>query len=224
MLTVAVHIWGTKYGPDYVARLASGVHRHLKQPHRFVAISDRAELVPPTIERIELEDRALTDVKGCFVRLKMFDPEWQRRHGMTGRIVSLDLDDIITGPLDPLFDRPENFVIFQGANAANPCPYNGSVFMVRAGAHPEVWKDFSIAAAQSIPRHDFPDDQGWLWHKIPNAAGWKAGPQSGVYGFQKPGWPKGTALPPDARLVAFFGWRDPSKFIQLDWVKKNWAA
>lgn len=224
MLTVTVHVWGTKYGLEYVARLAAGVRRHLQQPHRFVVITDNAALVPEGIEHIAIEDPGLLEVKGCFVRLRLFDPDWQIRHGMTERIVSLDLDDVITGPLDVLFNRPENFVIFQGANAANPCPYNGSVFMLRAGAHPEVWKDFSLDAAQSIPRHDFPDDQGWLWHKVPDAAAWKVGAQSGIYGFQKPGWPNGTDLPKDVRIVAFFGWRDPSKFTHLEWVRKNWIA
>jgi len=85
-----------------------------------------------------------------------------------------------------------------------------------------VWRDFSLKNAELAPKHEFPDDQGWLWYKIPDAAGWKVGPASGVYGFQKPKWPKGDALPKDARIVAFFGWRDPSKFTHLDWVKANW--
>jgi hypothetical protein len=138
--------------------------------------------------------------------------------------VCIDLDTVITGPLDGLFDRPENFIILQGANASNPCPFNGSLMMLRAGARPDVWRDFSLKAAGSVPFFEFPDDQGWLWHKIPDAAGWKAGSESGVYAFQKPGWPKDDRLPADAKIVAFPGWRDPSKFANEPWVRQHWAA
>jgi hypothetical protein len=136
----------------------------------------------------------------------------------------MDLDSVVTGTLDPLFVRAETFMILQGANAANPCPFNGSLMMLRAGWHDEVWTDFDLVKANAVPKYEFPDDQGWLYHKLPNAAGWKVGPQSGVYAFQKPGWPKGEALPKDSRLVVFPGWRSPEKFKHLPWVQQNWAA
>lgn len=163
-------------------------------------------------------------VDGCFCRLRIFDREWQVARGIKpgDRLVNMDLDTVITGPLDPLFNRAETFMILQGANAANPCPFNGSLMMLRAGAHPEVWSDFSLEKARQIPFYEFPDDQGWLHHKLPKAPGWKVGAQSGVYAFQKPGWPKGEALPSDARMVVFPGWRSPEKFKHLQWIKDNW--
>ncbi len=153
----------------------------------------------------------------------MFDPEWQKAAKIEGHLVNLDLDTVVTGELDPVFNRDEDFAILQGANAANPCPYNGSMFMLRAGAHPEVWSEFSLEAARKVPFYEFPDDQGWIWHKIPNAAGWKAG-QNGVYAFQKPGWPKGENIPSDARIVFFPGKRDPSQFTRLGWIRENWSV
>ncbi len=212
MLNICVWRWGQKYPGHYVERLKAGLARHLKQEFKFGVFAPDAE------------DEYLTKVPGCFCRLRMFDPDWQRRHGLEGRIVSIDLDCVITGPLDELFDRPESFVILRGGNASNPCPFNGSMFMLRAGEHADVWRDFSLKNASQIPFHEFPDDQGWLAHRLPQAAGWAVGPESGVYCFQKPGWPVGEGLPNDAKLVAFPGWRDPSRFTHLDWVKTNWAA
>lgn len=209
-LTVCTWRWGGKYAGHYVERLKAGVARHLKQEYKFAVFAPRAE------------DEYLTKIPGCFARLRMFDPQWQADHKIEGRLVCLDLDTVITGPLDPLFDRPEPYVILHGGNASNPCPYNGSMSMLRTGAHPEVWKDFSLKRAGEVKFFEFPDDQGWLADRIPNAAGWKVGSESGVYCFQKPGWPKGNDLPADARIVAFPGWRDPSKFTHLDWVKENW--
>jgi len=209
-LTVATWIWGKKYNGQYIARLKRGLQRGLKQPHRFVLF----EPWPG--------DEAL--FAGCFVRLRMFNPSFQRYWGIAAgvRVVCVDLDVIITGELDPLFDRPESFCILTGANAANPCPYNGSLIMFRAGAHWDLWQDFSLEEAAKIPKYEFPDDQGWIAARLPNAAGWKAGSASGVYAFKKPGWPKGDALPGDARMVCFPGARDPSQFTHLSWVKEYW--
>jgi hypothetical protein len=210
-LNVVVWSWGTKYGREYVERLFAGVHRHLARPFM------------PWVFHPNEADHHLTQIPGCFARLRMFDPAFQRHHGLKGRVVCLDLDAIVTGPLDQVFDRDEDFVILQGANASNPCPYNGSLMSFRVGAHPDIWEDFSLDAVKASPKHEFHDDQGWYWHKISDAAGWTAGPESGVYAFQKPGWPKGEKLPEDASLVVLPGWRDPAKFTHLDWVKEHWA-
>jgi hypothetical protein len=214
MITICTWLWGNKYTVKDVAKLRSGVERHLKQPHRFIVISDQFRDAYPIL------DTHL--YAGCFARLRLFDPRFQESVGVEDRIVVMDLDSIVTGPLDVLFDRPDNFMTLTGVNAANPCPYNGSVWMLRAGYRPDVWHDFSLEAAEHVPYYEFPDDQAWLAHKIPNVVGWKAGSQSGIYGFQKPGWPKGKDLPHDARLVVFPGWRAPSKFTHLPWVKEHW--
>jgi hypothetical protein len=213
-LIVSTWVWGSKYGPDYVEKLRAGVARHLKLHHEFRVFT------PPPL------DEYLTKEKGCFARLRAFDPEWQASQGIRpgDRIVCMDLDLIITGPLDDLFDRPEPFVILQGANAVNPCPFNGSLWMIEAGYRPDVWGEFSLELAAKVLFHEFPDDQAWMADMIPDAAGWQCGQESGVYAFQKRGWPKGEALPKDARIVCFPGWRDPSQYVRLDWVKEHWRA
>jgi hypothetical protein len=211
MLIVSTWLWGTKYGVSDVRRLRSGLARHLKQTFRF-------EVFKPAPE-----DEFLTRIPGCLARMRMFDPAWQARYAIEDRLVCVDLDVVVTGELDSIFDRSEPFVILGGANAANPCPFNGSLMMLRPGYRPDVWKDFSIDAARQAPFYEFPDDQGWLHHKIPDAATWQAGPESGIFAFKKPGWPKGDDLPTDARLVVFPGWRSPEKFQHLDWVRKHWA-
>jgi hypothetical protein len=201
--------------------LFAGVRRNLRQPARFVAVGE-LEVFLDGVESVPIPDIGLTKVKGCYARLRMFDPEWQRQHGFDGRIVCIDLDTVITGPLDPLFDRPEPFVIMQGGNASNPCPYNGALMMLRAGAHADVWRDFSVDAAARVPFHEYPDDQGWIANKVPGAAGWRCGEASGVYVFRKPGWPKGSDnMPLGARLVTFIN-RTPGQLIHLDWVKHHW--
>lgn len=227
-LWITTHCWGQRYGREYVNRLSAGVRRNLRTAHRFVVIADGAANrgFIQTAWEIPKQDFPLLTERGCFCRLRMFSPDWQASHGIKpgDRIVSLDLDMVITGRLEPLFDREESFVILQGANAANPCPFNGSVFMLRAGTHSEIWSEFSLDAAKKTKFHTFPDDQGWLWDRIPKAAGWQVGPTSGIFGFQKPGWPGGDELPSSARIVSFFGKRDPAQFVKLPWVRKYWLG
>jgi hypothetical protein len=222
-LVICTWLWGEKYGPDYVRKLAAGVRRNLNQPHRFIVITDRdIDIKGVSTFEIPQVDRYLLRENGCFVRLRMFDPIWQKLTQIHDRLVCLDLDLVVTGCLDPLFDRTSDFTILQHINSTNPCPFNGSAMMLRAGCHSDVWSDFSLRAAAQVPFHAFPDDQGWLWHKIPDANAWT--PEDGVYGFKKREWPSGDALPENARIVAFPGWRDPSKFMHLDWVKKHWST
>lgn len=209
-LTICTWVWGSKYGDHYVRKLASSVERNLKRPFRFRVFAPQEE------------DEHLTRIPGCFARLRMFDPAWQEENDIRGQLVCLDLDVVVTGNLESLFDRVEDLVVIHGANSSNPCKFNGSMVMIRAGAHPEVWRDFDRSKITAIPHYEFPDDQGWLWHKVPDAAGWRVGPESGVYAFKKPGWPGGDDLPSGARIVVFPGWRDPSKFEGLPWVREHW--
>jgi hypothetical protein len=223
-LTITTWLWGTKYDQSDVAKLYGGLKRNLKQPFRFILFSSQPYNLPKA-ERypIPIRDMELTYVPGCFARLRMFDPEFQAAHRINGRLVCIDLDTVLTGNLDPLFDRSEPFVILQGANSLNPCPYTGALMMLRTGAYPQLWSDFNIATVAQIPFHEFPDDQGWIHFKVPDAAGWKAG-KNGVYAFCKPGWPSGTYLPRDARLVTFNGWRSPKEFSRsCDWIRKYWV-
>jgi len=230
MLTVVTWLWGDKFGSGDVAKLHAAVQRNLRYEHRFLCVTDRPTDDMPCLTA-EIPDPGLTKVKGCFARLRMFDPDWQTANYIDDRVVCIDLDTVITGSLEGLFNRAEPFVIMQGGNASNPCPYNGALQMLQCGAHPEVWGDFSLKAARATPFFEFPDDQGWLAAKVPGAAGWKCGAESGVYVFHKPGWPgwderKNStfidALPKGARLVTFSGWRSPKRFAHLDWVASNW--
>jgi hypothetical protein len=227
MLAICTWLWGDQYGLEDVAKLKRGIERHLKQPYRFILITESERNISsrdlPSVERHYIVDRRLLTHKGCFVRLRMFDSSWQKKLKIDDRLVCMDLDSIVTGHLDPLFDRPEPFVILAGANSMNPCPFNGSLMMIRPGANEELWTDFSMDAVATIPQMEFPDDQGWIAHKVPNAATWRAGRASGVFAFRKPGWyTREESLPREARLVVFPGWRSPSKFQNLAWVQEHW--
>jgi len=225
-LTICVWLWGDKYGREDVVKLHFGLQKHLKKKSRILLMTERERQidVPKGIERHAIKDPELTKIPGCFARLRMFDYGWQAKREIKTPMVCIDLDVVITGNLDPIFSRSEDFVILSGANSLNPCPYNGSVWMLKPSTHGDVWTDFSLENVKKSQWHDFPDDQGWFWHKMPNAATWACGPKSGVYAFMKPGWPGKNEFPEDAKLVVFPGWRSPAKFHHLPWIRKHWRT
>lgn len=232
MLFVCTWRWGSKWSGDYAGRLLAGLRRNLAQEHRTVLITDQPDdntgfdVVVP----IEAGDKRLLTAPGCLVRMRMFDAGWQARIGAArgDRIVNIDVDAVVTGPLDPLFLSDAEFIIMQGFNQTNPCPYNGSLWMFRAGERLDVFEDFSFEsyARLGVPHHAFPDDQGWLRFKFPKAAAWRA--RDGVYAFKKITWPTTSdgikhGLPANARVVAFPG-RDPADYQWLGWVREHWVG
>lgn len=223
MITVTTYLWGWKYSKVDVERLRIGLERHLKQPHRFVCISDRP-IYSNVHYAIPQQDLPLLEAPGCFARLRLFDPKFQDEIGATDKIVNIDLDVVVTGQLDSLFDTNATFKILGGANSGNPCPYNGSIFMLRKGKHQDVIDKFSMEVAREIPFHEFVDDQAWFHHMMPNAETWPVA-ESGIYAFEKPGWPRRSIrLPRNAVLVVFPGWRNPSLFRDIPWISKNWTS
>ena len=207
VIFICTWLWGTKWPTVYADRLFAGIKRNLRQEYRSVLITDQPVNCADIVCQIDEIDRPLLDRRGCLVRMRMFDHVWQERLGMKAgsRIVNIDVDAIITGELDPLFGGDDEFRIMQGFNSTNPCPFNGSLWMFRAGERHDVFDDFSFEEYKrlDVPFHAIPDDQGWLHSRFPNAASYT--PADGVYAFKKKTWPGGLELPGGARVIAFPG-------------------
>ena len=139
------------------------------------------------------------------------------------RMVSLDLDTVVTGDLGPLWDRPEDFVIWGETNPRSF--YNGSMWLLTAGARSQVWTQFdprsSPKAAYKAGR--FGSDQGWLSHCLgPGEKTWTRA--DGVYSYNVHLRGKAEKLPPNARIVMFHGSVDPwsPDAQRLAWVKHHY--
>jgi len=211
------------FGPRHVHNLRDGIERHYGKPHRFVCITDDAEALD--CESFPLWPD-LADVpnptKGrpsCFRRLKLFEPEMQASLGVAPgqRLIWIDLDAVVVGDLAPLWDRPEDLVIWrdQAYRPGGPVsPYNGSMLLLRGGAHPEVWGDFDAAAIRAAGLRG--SDQAWLALALgPDMPVWDK--QHGVL------WSRRVAagLPRGARIVFFCGTEDPST-ARAPWARAAW--
>ena len=197
--------WRKPYTATHVNVLAQMLREHLTIPHRLICITDdpsgiRGETYPIWDVEVKVGQRA----PNCFRRLRLFSP-WAEELGH--RLVSIDLDCVIRRNIDHLFAGLEDFRICEGRAA----PYNGSMWMIRAGSHPEVWRDFCPETAlQEIAqtrrengRPYYGSDQAWMSYKLPGAPTW--GMTDGVYQYSLLGPRRRTqALDHSLASIVFF--------------------
>lgn len=215
------------FGPETVNVLRNMVARHYSHPHRFICVTDDARGLDPRIEVVPLWND-FADVRNphghprnpsCYRRLRAFRPDIGEVFGR--RFVSLDLDTVITGDLTPLWDRPEPFVIWGDTNPRTL--YNASMFLLTAGARPQVWETFDPDTSPAVAKaaRQFGSDQGWISYCLgPGEAMWHRA--DGVHSFRNEIQPVGSALPAGARITFWHGHVDPwSPTGQaLEWVRE----
>lgn len=180
MISIVSWLWNqpqgrVRYKPEHVWIWADMVSRNLAMKHRLICVTTETDL-PPSVERVdppgEFEDvqpRWGPRKPNCFRRLVMFRKDAAKTFGR--RFVSMDLDCIVGGPLDPLFARSEDFVIFKGTHSSRP--YNGSLIMLKAGVRPQVYDRFDQAGADASGDAFHGSDQAWIAHCLgPKEATW----------------------------------------------------
>ena len=97
--------WGAGYAPDYVNVLASAVKKHLKQPYRFVCLTDDAAGISDDVECYPIPEMGLTKSNagfGAWQKVSIFKEDL---YGLTGRALFIDLDSMICSDLAPMFPR-----------------------------------------------------------------------------------------------------------------------
>lgn len=235
MLTVVCWRWRpapgyrSKFGPQTVNILRNMVRRHYQKPHEFVCVTDDPAGIDSDIRIVPLwNDFAdLPSPHGggnpsCYRRLKAFSAEAETLFGP--RFVSLDLDTVIVRDMAPVWDRSEDFVIW--GDTSPRTPYNGSMFLLRAGARRQVWDTFDPKTSPSKGKEKgyFGSDQAWigacLGDKEPK---WTQ--HDGVYSYRNDLRVRRGDLPANARIVFFHGQYDPwMREVQTrhSWVKQHY--
>jgi hypothetical protein len=219
----------SEFGPEAVNVLARMVARHYKHPHRVVCVTDDPDGIDPSIGIVPLWDdlSQLQNPHGahqpsCYRRLKAFSAEAREWFGP--RFVSVDLDCVIVGDMAPLWNRPEEFIIWSGSTDRRVwC--NGSMWMMTAGARRQVWDTFNPKRSPNEAKAAgfFGSDQGWIAHCLGRKeAAWTI--KDGVYSFRVHLNGGSKQLPSDARVVFFHGRHDPWGYVpqQIPWVSDNY--
>ncbi len=236
MLSVVCWKWNrpgyrSTFTGEHVNRLAAMVRRHYSDPARVICVTNDPTGIDPAITIIP-DDEDFADIPSphggmnptCYRRLRMWRPDIAKWFGE--RFVSIDLDVVATADLRPLWNRPEDVVLYR--DPLYPTQYNGSLVLMTAGARPDVWEAFDPNRSPQIARgaRFFGSDQAWLSLRLPGEAQWDA--RDGVYSFRKDIVPKRPpyALPKDARLIVCHGQHDPwdETMQRLPWIREHWGT
>lgn len=179
MLTFVSFAWQQPgYHTDYTAERAASwarmISEHYAGPARFVVVTDATtatfaagiEAVPLWGEWGEVGNPHGKNYPNCYRRLRLFGHDAADVIG-ADRFVCMDMDCVATGDLTPLFDRPDDFVIWRDPGHPRQ-PYNGGLWMLKAGTRQQVWRDFrgGLSASDARAAGYVGSDQAWIAYSL----------------------------------------------------------
>jgi hypothetical protein len=218
----------SKFSPKTVTVLRNMIARHYQMPHRFLCVAEKPNEIDRDIETVKdfgdfvhLKSPYGDHQPSCYRRLRAFHPDIGKVFGP--RFVSMDLDTVIVGDIAPLFERPEDFVVWGETDPRSL--YNGSMFLLTAGSRPQVWQQFNpkVTPGKAKAAGRFGSDQGTVSYILGEGeAMW--GTQDGVYSYRIHIQPNGDQLPADARVIHCHGGQDPwgRQMQRLAWVQEHY--
>ncbi|MCV6587160.1 MAG: hypothetical protein OIF47_16660 [Marinibacterium sp.] len=224
-VTILTMKWGTLYGAREVNNLYRGVARHLSIPHRFVCFTDDTTGIDPGVVTYPLPELKLaqgqTDTR--WRKLTLFSKDL---FGLSGPALFLDLDLVITGPLDPFFDNTDGAVtMIRDDTLFRPKPLrrinperdaflasvgNSSVFHYEIGAHSYVLDNYVADPEDAMRRYEI--SQQFQSAQLAAKGNLKYWPDGWCVSFKNHCVPRNFAsyfadpsLPDGARIVVFAG-------------------
>ena len=239
-VTVLCMKWGSKYGPDYVDRLYGMVARNLTRPFRFVCLTDdpsgiRGEVICAPLPK--LPPIAQPKERG-WLKIGSFSPELAGLLDET--VLYLDLDVVVMGSLDPLFEHPGGFTMIRDWYHHLRVVGNSSVYRYRPADRYALFEAFCSDADAIVTR--IRNEQEFLSEYL-QARGelgfWpKAWCQSFRVSCLAP-WPlrawRTPRAPADCRVLIFHGEPKPTgallgrpgllqTFRAAPWIETYWRA
>lgn len=216
------------YYPADVNIWAAQVDRWLTMPHELVCITDDPQGIDGGIRTIPLWREHFEHGRDWH-RLKLFADEMADLIGP--RFVSMDLDTVVCGPLDPLFAHDAPFKCWKDPNRRQYCT---ALFQMDAGAFPHVLETFDAKLALHLRTLGIYGgyDQAWISHVLPGQPMW--GAEDGVLSFKRDilkaetleaRAPDADRLPDHARVINFHGAYNPrDRQVQkaCPWVGAHW--
>lgn len=194
------------YGPEYVNRLAAMVRRHATRPHRFLCLTDN-----PTGVDVPYTDVG-TDAPGWWAKLVLFRPH----PALVGyRVLYLDLDTVIVGNMDFLFEYNGNLAILQ--SFWPPSRYGSALMSIAPGYGGAIWSDFQRHRTAIMAR--LYGDQDWIGEQVAAADLWQDLAPGKIGSYKADDLresPKGFAI------CCFHG--EPKPHEVDGWVGKHWRV
>ena len=222
---------GNKYPSYYVNKLYNMCKRHCNLKFEFVCLTDDPKDIDRHIKIIKLPPY----LQGWWCKPYMFAKDL----GLDGSILYFDLDVVLSGNIDILFNyKPNNWCTirdFTRAQRPNWQKYNSSIIRFEAGKLDFIWKyyldnmesvkkkyygdqDYLYDIAETNRPELFPDHwiRSWKW-EIRKDKRLAPGPR-GKRKLQKV---ENVVPPLDCCVCVFHGDPNP-EFCEDPWVIENW--
>lgn len=221
--TIICMKWGTRYGPEYVNNLYAGVKRHTRMPIRFVCFTDDGAGLHPAIETKPIPPINIPSHVASFKPWPKL-AVWQAPlYDLTGDVLFLDIDLLITGPLDDFFTyKPNEYCVIENWTQLGQGIGNTSVFRFPVGKYKHIYDDFTADPEKII--RDFRIEQQYISKRVSSQHFWPADwcisfKHSCIPSFPM-NWFKTPPLPENARIIAFTGKPDPNEAVIGEWPAK----
>lgn len=180
---------GNAYGPEYVARLYSGLARNSTRPFNFECIGH-------------------SKFPGWWGKLGIFPPR--------ERTIFLDLDTIITGNVDFLFDYDGEFAILRDFWRKNG--YGSAVMSIAPGFGGEIYRRFIEEPDATMRR--FHGDQEFIETVIKGADLWQDMFPGKIKSYKADYLEH--AGPQGASVICFHGVPKPHNVEHVGWISEAW--
>ncbi|SFA79528.1 hypothetical protein SAMN05421688_0955 [Poseidonocella pacifica] len=246
--------WGTLFGPEYVNRLYSGVRRNLSRPVRFFCMTEEVQGLHPEIEVLPLpvepyaepmgEALKVANRQGAMRKVSLF------RQGLVpdvkGGFLGFDLDVVITGSLDKVYDFAPGKVAMRHdwieKRKGRPTGH-GSVFKFDPDKHPYLYEDLAANPYAEVEKARG-SEQRYTSHKAMDNEDFSYIPEDWVVSFKHDcldlppmNYLREPHLPEAAKVVCFHGrpkmteavegyrgswlrWSKPCGWLRDHWVDR----
>ena len=225
MQTVICMKWGSRYGADFVNRLYASIQRNTQRETQLVCLTDDPTGVDKNIRCEPIPDINLPDdlVLTPWRKLVL----WQDGLvGLSGDVLFLDLDLVITGNLDEMFDfEPGKFCVIENWTQIGKKIGNTSCFRWNVGQEKHIFDQLETEQERILSSYRI--EQVYISKEVGEMVFW---PRDWCVSFKHsllPKWPlnffKVPALPPHTKIVAFTGKPDQDEALKGEWpVKTPW--
>lgn len=227
--TVICAKWGSRYPSSYVNCLWSMIQRNTARDTRLICYTDDPAGIHSDVATFPMPSFRLPASKATLPwrKVAFWQPELQ---GVSGDVLFVDLDVVITGSIDEFFDfKPQDtFCVIENWTQIGSKIGNTSVYRFRVGAHAYIY-DALVADPEGVTSR-FPNSQTFISRTATSMVFW---PAAWCVSFKHtliPPWPlnffKSVKLPPETKVVCFTGKPDPDEardgIWPAPWYKKTY--
>lgn len=201
--------WGLKYPSHYVNKLYGMVARNVTPPFNFYCITENSDGIRPEVKIKPLISipADIHHTKGWWYKLGIFSPDLD----LTGDMLFLDLDVVVTGNLDKFFNLKGDFCIIEDWNSSpRRTIYNSSVMRFNKEKYRFIWDKFLENPQAVMKRHV--GDQNWITECLGQTATFW--PKDWCLSFK---YQCSDGLPNEEGIVIFHGRPNPDEIKDKDW-------